>query len=149
MSEHKKVEEEKQRLHDLNERVKELTALHHTARLLQDHERTPQMLLQEIVTILPAAWEHPEIAAARIMFDGVEYRTPNFVSTPWTQSAVFRTAGGRHGLVEITYLKGGPTQTSLFFSLRKRVCSILLRKCCACTSTAKRQRRVRKRSPGN
>jgi hypothetical protein len=34
MSEHKKVEEEKQRLHDLNERVKELTALHYTARLL-------------------------------------------------------------------------------------------------------------------
>jgi hypothetical protein len=31
------MEEEKQRLvHDLNERVKELTALHYTARLLQD-----------------------------------------------------------------------------------------------------------------
>lgn len=121
MSEHKKVEEEKQRVvHDLNERVKELTALHRTARLLQDYERTPQMLLQEIVAILPAAWEHPEIAAARIMFDGVECRTLNFASTPWTQSAVFRTAGGKHGLVEITYLKGGPTQTKPLFLVEEK-----------------------------
>jgi two-component system, NtrC family, sensor kinase len=104
MDEHKKVEEEKHKiLHDLNERVKELTALHHTARLLQDHETATSLLLQEIVTLLPAAWEHPELAAARIVFDGVDYRSANFVSTPWTQSAGFTTAGGKHGLVEITY----------------------------------------------
>jgi signal transduction histidine kinase len=104
MSEHKKVEEEKQRLlHDLSERVKELTALHYTARLLQNTERTIPTLLQEIVTILPAAWEHPELAAARIVFDGVEYRSANFVSTLWTQSARFTTAGGKRGLLEITY----------------------------------------------
>lgn len=115
MSEHKKVEEEKQKiLHDLNERVKELTALHYTARVLLDHERTPQMLLQEIVTILPAAWDHAELAAARIVFDGVEYRSTNFVSTPWTQRARFTTAGGKHGLVEITYPER-PNQTQPSF----------------------------------
>jgi two-component system NtrC family sensor kinase len=117
MSEHKKkVEREKQKLlHDLGERVKELTALHYIARLLQDHERTPQMLLQEIVTILPAAWDHPELAAARIVFDGVEYRSTNFVSTPRIQSAHFTTAGGKYGLVEITYSENRLNQTKLSF----------------------------------
>ncbi|HEY7553428.1 MAG TPA: ATP-binding protein, partial [Candidatus Binatia bacterium] len=99
-------------LHDLNERVKELTALHRTARLLQDHKRTPPKLLQEIVTILPAAFDQAEIAAARIVFDGVEYRSPNFGSSPWTESAHFTTTGGRHGLVEIVYAENRFKQTN-------------------------------------
>jgi signal transduction histidine kinase len=113
MSDLKKVASETEGLlHDLNERVKELTALHRTARLLQDHKRTPPKLLQEIVTILPAAFDQAEIAAARIVFDGVEYRSPNFGSSPWTESAHFTTTGGRHGLVEIVYAENRFKQTN-------------------------------------
>jgi signal transduction histidine kinase len=113
MDELKKAESEREGLlHDLNERVKELTALHRTARLLQDHKRTPPKLLQEIVTILPAAFDQAEIAAARIVFDGVEYRSPNFGSSPWTESAHFTTTGGRHGLVEIVYAENRFKQTN-------------------------------------
>ncbi len=116
MSEPRKVEAEKERLlHDLNERVKELTALHHTARLFQDHERTPPKLLQEIVAILPAAFDHSDLAAARIVFDGVEYRSPDFGSSPWTQSAHFTTTGGKHGLVEIAYAENRLNQSKLSF----------------------------------
>lgn len=64
-----KGHEQKQSVvHDLNERVKELTALHHTARLLQDDQRAPELLLQELVRILPAAFDQPDLAAARIVF---------------------------------------------------------------------------------
>ena len=112
MSEPKKVETETERLlHDLNERVKELTALHRTARLLQDHASTAPKLLQEIVAILPTAFDHPEAAAARIVFDGAEYRSPNFGSSPSTQTAHFTTSGGRHGLVEIAYAENRLKQT--------------------------------------
>jgi two-component system, NtrC family, sensor kinase len=112
MSKHETVEEEKERLlHDLNERVKELTVLHRTARLLQDHARTPPTLLQEIVTILPQAFEHPELAAARIVFDGEEYRSINFGPNPWKQSAHFTTSGGKHGVVEIAYAENGRGQS--------------------------------------
>jgi PAS domain S-box-containing protein len=97
--------------HDLDERVKELTALHHTARLLQDHKRTPQMLLQEMITILPAAFDHAELAAARIVFDGAEYRSRTFRSSPWTQSAHFTTTSGKYGLVEIAYAENRLKQT--------------------------------------
>ena len=113
MSKHETVEEEKERLlHDLNERVKELTVLHRTARLLQDHARTTPILLQEIVTILPEAFDHPELAAARIVFDGEEYRSSNFGSSPWKQSAYFTTGGGKHGAVEIAYSENrrGPSK---------------------------------------
>ncbi len=73
------------------------------------------MLLREIVRILPAAWEHAELAAARIVFDGVEHRSTNFVSNPWTQSANFTTTGGKYGFVEITYPKNRLNLTKLSF----------------------------------
>lgn len=118
MSDQAKIEgaEEKEKLfHDLNERVKELTALHHTARLLQDHERTPGVLLQEIVALLPAAFDRAELAAVRIVFDGIEYRSPRFCSSSCTQSAGFATAGGKHGLIEIAYAETKFNEGKLFF----------------------------------
>ena len=121
MSEHKKVEEEKEKLlHALNERVKELSALHHTARVLQDHEKNPRMLLQEIVSILPSEFDHSALAAASIVFDGVEYKSPHFGSSPWTQSAHFTTAGGKRGLIEIVYAENRLNQSRLPFLIEEK-----------------------------
>jgi signal transduction histidine kinase len=111
MGEREHVEAEKEKLlHDLNERVKELTVLHHTARLLQHHHKTPSVLLQEIVTLLPAAFDQAEIAAARIVFEGVEYQSTNSGASPWAESAYFTTASGKQGLVEIAYAQNMLTQ---------------------------------------
>ena len=45
-------------LHKLQERVKELTCLHKTARLLQDDERPMRDVVRDVVALLPAAWQH-------------------------------------------------------------------------------------------
>lgn len=111
IAERTRVEEENRKLLcDLRERVKELTALHQTARLLQHGQLTPATVLQEVTALLSAAWQDPEVAAARIQFDGLEYRTPNFAPTPWKQGATFTTAGGQHGEVEIVYLETGSSR---------------------------------------
>ena len=116
MSEQEKVQEEREKLlHDLNERVKELTVLHETARLLQNHTRPAQSLLQEIATIFPAAFDHAELAGARIVFDGFEYRSSNFGSGQWKQSAHFTTSGGKHGVVEIVYAENRGVQSTPSF----------------------------------
>ena len=121
ISRRKKVESEKQKLlHDLVERVKELTVLHHTARLLQDERRTTAEVLQEIVTILPQGWQYPELTAARILFDGAEYKTPNFFPTPWRQHAEFTTVGGKRGAVEILYLEEKPSEAEGPFQAEER-----------------------------
>jgi signal transduction histidine kinase len=75
--------------HNLAERVKELTALHRTARLLQDTARPRDGLMQEIVAFLPAAWQFPEIADARIRLPDGEYATAGYRDTPWRQRADF------------------------------------------------------------
>jgi signal transduction histidine kinase len=116
ISEYKEIERQKQMLvHDLNERVKELTALHYTARLLQDDEKPAPVVLQELVAILPAAREHAEIAGARIVFDGTEYNSPGIALTGWIQGASFVTAGGKHGYVEIAYPKNRVNRTKFPF----------------------------------
>ena len=65
----------------LGERIKELTALHGVASLLQDGKKTPALIVEEIVALLPPAWQHPEITAARISFGDIEAFTPNFRRT--------------------------------------------------------------------
>jgi PAS domain S-box-containing protein len=110
VTEQRRAEEQNQRLiHDLGERVKELTALHHTARILQDEEKSVPELLQEIVSILPPAWQYPAVTAARIILGGKEFKTPNFSETQWSQVAQF-TAGNLQGAIEVVYLEERPEE---------------------------------------
>lgn len=94
-------------LHQLGERIKELTALHTTAKIFQKQNTLPE-LLQEVVSILPPAWQYPEATAARIMFNSVEFKTNNFRETQWKQSASFHTADGKNGVIDIFYLEEKP-----------------------------------------
>jgi len=135
---HQQAEEQKEKLlHALSERIKELTLLHQMARFLQNEEKPMEMLLQEITAILPRAWKHEEVAAARIMFDGEEYMTPNFTPTPWKLRADFTTPEGKHGGLEIVYLEERPDEVegpflaeerSLINSLAEMLLSYLERK---------------------
>jgi len=95
-------------LHKLRERVKELTALHRTARILQDHDRPAQELMTELVALLPGAWQFPEVTAARIRFRDREYTTPGFRETPWMQQVDFTGCGGERGGIAVAYLEERP-----------------------------------------
>ncbi|OGR60960.1 MAG: hypothetical protein A2X36_09475 [Elusimicrobia bacterium GWA2_69_24] len=90
-------------LHLFQERVKELVA-----KLLQDDSKDIAVLMNEVVAILPSAWQYPEDASARILFGEREFRTANFQSTPWRQTAHFVTDDGLQGLIEVGYLRKFP-----------------------------------------
>ena len=101
---------DKQRLlKSLGERVKELTALYGTSHLLLQ-ETQAEDALRSIVSLLPAAWQYPELAVARIRYGEAEYVTERFVSTPWCQSTCFTTKGGRNGSMEVCYLAERPPE---------------------------------------
>lgn len=108
-AERARIEEERRRLlHVLGERVKELTALHRAVGLLQDSATPPSTVLQEIVNLLPPAWQYPEITAARITFDKLSFETPNFRVSPWSQAAELTTSDGKRGRIEVVYLQERP-----------------------------------------
>ncbi|MGH7791262.1 MAG: sigma-54 interaction domain-containing protein, partial [Thermodesulfobacteriota bacterium] len=98
----------KKTLHSLEERIKELSALHHTTKLLVGEKKTIPDVLQEIVVLLPSSWQYPEITAARIKCEDIEFKTSNFIQTNWKQTASFTTVDGKQGIIEIVYLEEKP-----------------------------------------
>ncbi len=96
--------------HFLHERIKELTALYKALRVVQDSARSSSEVVQGIVGLLPPAWQYPEITAARILFGGREFVTPNFRATPWVQSAPINTTAGQSGTIELVYLEQKPQE---------------------------------------
>jgi signal transduction histidine kinase len=87
--------------------LKELTVLHGAARAL-DAGRPPAVVLREIVTLLPTAFQDPEITAARISLGALEAATPGFAPTPWSQTAAFSGGDGASGLIEVVRLEPRP-----------------------------------------
>ena len=117
----RRAEDQRTRLvHDLGERVKELTALHRTARLLHGR-REPEELLQEVIDLFPPAWQYPNITAARIGFDGLDVRTPGFAPSEWTQRAEFTTATGGAGFIEVVYREARAAEVEGPFLAEERV----------------------------
>jgi formate hydrogenlyase transcriptional activator len=95
-------------LYDLGERVKELTALHRTARLLEDEQLGVAELLQRIAALVPPAFQFPEVAEARVCYGGTVVHTPGFAETPWTLSHAFVTRDGTTGGLDVVYLQERP-----------------------------------------
>ena len=79
ITDRRQAEEESHSLmNNLGERVKELTALHQTARLVQDPQVTPKEIVERFVELIPAAWRYPEITSVRFLYDSIEVTTPNY-----------------------------------------------------------------------
>ena len=115
------AEEESHRLmDDLGQRVKELTALHQTARLLQDPAAIPEGIMQQLIDFIPSAWQYPDITTARFTYNSIEITTPNFIMTPWTQQAEFVTGDGKKGRLEVCYAQEKPEQHEGPFLLEER-----------------------------
>jgi PAS domain S-box-containing protein len=112
--------ERSQLLANLRDRVKELTTLYQAARLLQDEQLAPTDVLGQMALLLPLAYKHPEVAAARVRFGDLEEATSGYTETPWKQSAVFTTADGTTGGLDIVYLEGRPAEAESPFLMEER-----------------------------
>ncbi|HEX8978819.1 MAG TPA: EAL domain-containing protein [Parasulfuritortus sp.] len=106
-------------IHDLNDRVRETSALHRMASLLQDETRPVACILQEIAELMPSAWQYPEAAAARISHEGKHHASAGFRETPWRQAAQFEH-GGRPVLIEVCYLGERPRRDEGPFTQSER-----------------------------
>jgi PAS domain S-box-containing protein len=106
----KRAELERSKLvHDLGERVKELSLLHATALTQQKSWASTRELLQHVVDRFPPAWQYPEITQARITLGDLAVQTSGWHEAPWMQSARLH-ALGRSGLIEVVYLEERPLE---------------------------------------
>jgi len=93
----------------LRERIKELTALHKTAEILQKHCGDVAQTINRLLLIIPPAYQYPEITGARIVYGATKYATDNFKTTRWMQHAEFMVDQGKQGHIEVCYLKKCPS----------------------------------------
>jgi len=94
--------------HDINERMKELNCLYGISKLVG----TPGISLEEIfektVCLIPAGWQYPGVACAKIVIGDSEFRTKNFTESAWKQSAPIKVYGSVMGKIEVGYLEERP-----------------------------------------
>ena len=94
--------------HDINERMKELNCLYGISKLVETPGISLEEILEKTVCLIPAGWQYPGIACARIVFEGREYKTDNFKPSKWTQSADITLQGQKVGTVEVCYMEERP-----------------------------------------
>lgn len=87
----------------LNERIKELTCLYNLMQLSDQPELKLNEILKGAVELLPPAWQYPEVASARIVFDDEVFALPGFENSKHKQSADILVKGKPRGIVEVGY----------------------------------------------
>jgi signal transduction histidine kinase len=107
-------------MHDLAERVKELTALHKTSRLLEENRLFDEGLLRELAALLPPAWQYPEVCEGRIRYAGLEATTAGWRETAWQQVESFTTSDGRTGALDVAYREERPAEAEGPFIAEER-----------------------------
>ncbi len=90
----------------LRERVKELTCLYAIAQLANSAATPLPRVLQGVVASLPSAWQRPEHAWARLMFDDTEYVSSGSRAAGRCQSAPIVVRGRRRGFLQVGYPDG-------------------------------------------
>ncbi|MBV5322494.1 MAG: HD domain-containing protein [Ilumatobacteraceae bacterium] len=105
---------------NLSERVKELRCLHEVAALIASADKSELDILGETVHLLPSGLLYPEIACARIVFQGRQFATGNFMETPWKLGADILVGGLLAGTLEVYYLEQKPARDDGPFSQEER-----------------------------
>jgi PAS domain S-box-containing protein len=105
---------------DNNERMKELNCLYGISNLVETPGISLEEILEKTARLIPAGWQYPDIACARIIFEGKEYKTDNFKPSKWTQSADITHQGQKVGMVEVGYMEQRPQSDEGPFLEEKR-----------------------------
>ncbi|HSE47822.1 MAG TPA: PEP/pyruvate-binding domain-containing protein [Terriglobales bacterium] len=95
-------------LRDLQERAKELKCLYRVDAVLKHDTQPLSGLLQQLVAILPEAWQFPEACAAQITLEDQVVSSTGFAPSEWMQSAKIVVQGQAVGTVEIAYSRALP-----------------------------------------
>jgi hypothetical protein len=95
-------------LHALQERAKELNCLYRVEEILARHDAPLEQLFRDVVDAVPAGWQHPAVCRARIALRNTTVQAPDFVETPWAQTAPLRLQGETVGTLSVHYSQAMP-----------------------------------------
>jgi PAS domain S-box-containing protein len=126
-----------EKTHSLAKRVKELDCLNRISELIHNSVLSPPQIFDNIVDLIPQAWQYPEITCAEICVGDDEYRTGNHDACVFKQSEKIIVDGADVGAVRVGYLEKrmesdeGPflnEERNLIKAIAKNIGQIILRK---------------------
>jgi hypothetical protein len=91
-------------LYEKQERLKELACINRTTSVLKQGKPIEETL-QQIVLLLPAAWQYPEYTVARIRYMNKVFETSDFFESGWRMYQEFTTIDDEKGSIEVFYTK--------------------------------------------
>ncbi len=86
------------------QQLKELSCINQVVGLLQENKSVAETF-NELASLLPQFWQYPNYTAVRVHFDGVNYESRGFKTSPWQNQKQFSTLRGKIGYIEIFYTK--------------------------------------------
>ena len=92
-------------IHELKERVKELNCFYRITKIVRNSKLSTDEALQEVVKVIPPAWQYPAYACARITLNGREFQTENFQKTQWVLGSDIAIDDTKIGILEVYYLE--------------------------------------------
>ncbi|MFN8469711.1 MAG: PAS domain S-box protein [Caldilineaceae bacterium] len=95
-------------LHDLAERVKELSTLYALSRFESTPGVTLTDYLMELVAILPSGWQYPEDTCVSVSCRGQSHATRNYQATHWQLRSSIAVYGRPAGTLTVGYLSPHP-----------------------------------------
>lgn len=105
----------------LRERIKELNCLYGIALLAEQYYDSMEDFLRCLVELLPLAWQHPESACARVVFQEKTYKSGRFKISKWRQVSQILMYSEPVGEVAIFYLEEKPPADEGPFLKEERV----------------------------
>jgi PAS domain S-box-containing protein len=95
----------KEKTRVLAERMKELSCLYGISEIVRRPGISLDEIMQEAAKIIPAAWQYPDIACARITLNAQTFQSIRCGESPWRQAADLVVNGQTRGMVEVFYLE--------------------------------------------
>ncbi len=94
--------------HDLKERIKEINCLYGISKIVERTELSLEAILQQVINLIPASWQYPEITCAQLLINHQSYRTANYKNTFWHQRVDIVAYGQTLGVLTVCYLEKRP-----------------------------------------
>jgi pyruvate,water dikinase len=92
----------------LQERAKELNCLYRIEEILSQLDSDVGDVCRGIIEAIPPGWQYPHVCKAKITIEGRTYLSPNFIETPWVQSADIVVQDVKVGTISVHYTEQMP-----------------------------------------
>ena len=107
--EHRRMEKKFERqAHRLQERIKEINCLYGVSKILEQTGLSLEATFQQVVDLIPASWQYPDITCAQLLINEESFRTENYKNTFWKQQAEVIAYGEPIGILTVCYLEKRP-----------------------------------------